>query len=620
MNSNRCRGNALVNISASCVRSSVKLLPEIKGLLSVKPNRERLYMDTVFGPWLDITSHDNDSHMMHYATSDEDTVRLCPLIASELVFMGKEKRNFLMKHLKWLVDDFDAWNAFPWDMDFGELPNSKKWWSKKANVIPHGLAWSNVKKFEKSDYYCILGSLSNPNVALISSPEEMRHAWFMATIGYIKGLVDQDGNFFQDNEARVNCIEHNNEMFGDTEVSTFVQDEEARVNGIEHHNEMCGDTEVDKFVQDEEARVNVEEGDGVLDSEGDGVHLSQTNDVIQQAVNLSTMSSTSPQAINQNQSTDFNPKKSKDMPNFCFNHNDTSNHIGGSSTKAKASSSSSNLGNDKDASYLDDLMEIDGENVKDGYTNSQDHLHLLIKALESKIENPTLDVVVDNYEDDYMLLLNDEEKPIKSSLNDIELKKEPDKIDKPRLGRGVGPLKVKKKNCQRDLRPNYLLRSAKDRKKKLALAPKPPFGQQSATTPVPKKRKSKFMKIEVNVPPLDLEDILGQPRIRSMNDIMTHEPFVEHLDLWIDLMWSLRPPEADWAIVSPHFATCILSKMMLVYFSNGYMYHLPWKAVEKVYFSVNEPKTHWCLVELKIRTGVVTFYDSLCWSGGCRRR
>ncbi|GKD26213.1 hypothetical protein Tco_1232427, partial [Tanacetum coccineum] len=154
------------------VRSSVKLLPEIKGLLSVKPNHERLFRDTVFGMWLDIQSHENDSHMMHYVLQhqvfvsnfrsdsppiifhigdhwlkfgqkefclttgfrfgnvsekhvlrdkntwlkmlDEDAVRLCLLIASELVFMGKEKRNFLTKHIMWLVDDVDAWNAFPW--------------------------------------------------------------------------------------------------------------------------------------------------------------------------------------------------------------------------------------------------------------------------------------------------------------------------------------------------------------------------------------------------------------------------------------------------------------------------------------------------------------------------
>ncbi|GKC60205.1 phospholipase-like protein [Tanacetum coccineum] len=441
-------------------------------------------------------------------------------------------------------------------------------------------------------------------------------------------------------------------MCGDTEVGKFVQDEEARVNGIEHHNGMCGDTEDGNFVEgiDETIcpksnQMSVEEGYGVLDYEGDGVHLSQTNDVIQQAnlMLLKRKNLLKTDVCTENQSTDFNPKKSEDIPNFCSNHNDTSNHIGGLSTEAKPSSSSSNPGNDKDASHLDDIMEIDGENV-------------------------------DNYRDDYMLMLNDEEKPVKPSLNDMELEQEPDKTavkqgileqqpnapkkttvieetvgvkveEKYGLGRGVGPLKVKKKNCQRVLRPNYLLRSAKDRKKKLAMDLKPPFGQQSATTSVPKKRKSMIVKTEVIVPPFDLEDISGQPRIWSINDIMTHEPFVEnlsrpddcksdkvvlfgyvcpvltlHLDLWIDLMWSLKPPEADWAIVSPHFSRCILFGIMPDYFSNGHMYPLPWQAVEKVYFLVNEPKTHWCLAELEIRTGVVTFYDSLGWASRSRRR
>ncbi|GJR83873.1 phospholipase-like protein [Tanacetum coccineum] len=221
------------------VRSSVKLLLEIKGLLSVKRKRERLFRDTVFGPWLDIQSHDNDKpyDALCFATSenkttngfkrisgfdlmrvlrdkktwlqmlDEDAVRLCLLIASELVFMGKEKRNFLTKHIMWLVNDFDAWNAFPWGEHvwdkfyqrtvnvvskhteyhlaklnknpnfnatynlyrFGwafkiwileSYPNSKKWWSKKANLIPRGLAWSKVKSCQISK-----------NVVLFQGPE-----------------------------------------------------------------------------------------------------------------------------------------------------------------------------------------------------------------------------------------------------------------------------------------------------------------------------------------------------------------------------------------------------------------------------------------------------------------
>ncbi|GKC66457.1 phospholipase-like protein [Tanacetum coccineum] len=694
------------------VMSSVKLLSKIKGLLSMKPDRERLFRDTVFGP-------------------------------CELVFMGKEKRNFLTKHIMWLVDDFDAWNAFPWgeymwekiynrtinvvsrhtehhlaelkkNPNFnatynlygfawafkftgkafgkGEIsyPNSQKWWSKKANVIPCGLAWSKGTMFEKSDYEELFGLMSNPNVALISSPEEMSQAWFKASAEFIKGLDDQDGTFFQDDQ--------------------------------------------------------VDDGDGVLDSQsddGDGVLDSQTKDVIEEAAMLPTMSSNSPQARNaaaseffaefdalkkevllikrrkddefdeltkryskvetfktfakfkklltndlctENESSDCNQKKSdggvsiEEKPNFSSHHNDSSNHIGGVSSEAKASSSFAHPGNNEDVSHLDDNMEIDGQNAKDGYSNSQHHLHLLIKALGTKIENPSIDAVVppkvddpmlrtikpkddfdeadvDSYDDDYMLLFNDEEQPAKSSLNDLELQQEPDKVDVkdgileqqpnadkgkttviqetvrvtveegPSLGRGLGTLKFKKKNCQRALRPNYVLRSAQIRKKKMAMSLKSPFGQQSDTTPVPTKRKTRLKKTDDIVLPFDLEDISGQPRIRSINHIMTHDPFVENLS---------RPDgcKSDKVTVPEYMSAFITNKDLPEYWlrlsclnigKSGWLTDQTTRgrlgdSVEKVYFPVNEPKEHWCLAELEIRTGVVTFYDSLGWAGGSRRR
>nr|GEX71360.1 phospholipase-like protein [Tanacetum cinerariifolium] len=281
----------------------------------------------------------------------------------------------------------------------------------------------------------------------------MRHAWFMKSVEFIKGLADQDGNFLEDDEAKGYCIEDYNRLCGDTEDGlvdqdgNFLEDDEAKGYCIEDYNRLCGDTEdgnfikgLDETINQKSNRMSVEERDGVLDSEGDGVHLSQTNDVIQQ---------------------------------------------------------------------------------------------------------------VDHFDDDYMLMLNDEEKPVKSSLNDTELEQEPDKFadklgileqqpndakgktivskenlevrvkEKPSLGTDLAPRQVKKKKCQRALRPNYVLRSA------------------------------------------------------------------QQLDLWVDQMWSLRLPEADWAMV---------------------------------YFLVNEPKKHWCLVELEIHNRVVTFYDSFGWAGGNKRR
>nr|GEU85586.1 reverse transcriptase domain-containing protein [Tanacetum cinerariifolium] len=336
--------------------------------------------------------------------------------------------------------------GFAWAFKILEsYPNSKKWWSKKANAIPRGLAWSKVTMFEKSDYEELFGPMSNPNVALISSPKEVSQAWFKASTKFIKGLDDQDGIFFQDDQ--------------------------------------------------------VDDEDGVLDSQSnnrDGVLDSQTKDDTEEAAMLPTMSSNGPQVGN-----------------------------------AVALSSYAHPGNDEDVSHLDDNIEIDGQNAKDGYSNSQHHVHLLIKALGNKIEILSIDVVVppkvdylmlrtikpkddfdeanvDSYDDDYMLLFNVEEQPAKSSLNDMELHQEPDKVDVtveegPSLGRGLGTLKFKKKNCQCTLIPKYVLRSAQIRKKKMAMSLKSPFGQQSDTTSVPIKRKTWLKKTDDIELPFDLE-------------------------------------------------------------------------------------------------------------------
>ncbi|GJT66825.1 hypothetical protein Tco_1018305 [Tanacetum coccineum] len=342
------------------VRSSVKLLLEIKGLLSMKANRERT---------VNVVSRHTDHHL------------------AEL----KKNPNF------------------------------------NATYNLYGFAWAF--------------KMSNPNVALILSPEEMSQSWFKASVEFIKGLDDQYGTFFQDDQGREKCIEQHNGMCGDTEDGTFVDGVVGKI---------CPKMD----------QMSVDDGDSVLDSQsddGDDVLDSQTKDVIEQAAMLPTVSSNSPQARNvavseffaefdalkkevllikrrkddefdeltkrfskletfktfvkfkklltndlcsENESSDCNKKmydggvSIEEKPNFSSHHNDSSNHIGGVFSEAKASSSSAHPGNDEDVSYLDDNIEIDGQNANDGYSNSQHHLHLLIKALGTKIENPSIDAVI----------------------------------------------------------------------------------------------------------------------------------------------------------------------------------------------------------------------------------
>nr|GFA10986.1 hypothetical protein [Tanacetum cinerariifolium] len=95
----------------------------------------------------------------------------------------------------WLVDDFDAWNAFPW----GEYMWDKIY-QRTLNVVSKHTKYhlAELKKNPNfSATYNLYGfawafKLSNPNVALISSPEEMRQSWFMTNVDFIKGLADQD--------------------------------------------------------------------------------------------------------------------------------------------------------------------------------------------------------------------------------------------------------------------------------------------------------------------------------------------------------------------------------------------------------------------------------------------
>nr|GEX45092.1 phospholipase-like protein [Tanacetum cinerariifolium] len=86
------------------VRSSVKLLGEIKDLLERNPNRERLFRRTVFGPWLDILSHDNDNHLMHYVLQHQDFNPNLELYAS---LVEKQTRWFIasIQFIKGLVDE-----------------------------------------------------------------------------------------------------------------------------------------------------------------------------------------------------------------------------------------------------------------------------------------------------------------------------------------------------------------------------------------------------------------------------------------------------------------------------------------------------------------------------------
>ncbi|GJS20059.1 phospholipase-like protein [Tanacetum coccineum] len=101
---------------------------------------------------------------------DDDVVRVCLMLALDFVFMGFELRHVISKEVLKLVDDFSAWDNFPWGHYIWEefhkkgfvfplkiwlletFPTSKTWWFKEQNVIPMSVAWSDGTPFLKCDY------------------------------------------------------------------------------------------------------------------------------------------------------------------------------------------------------------------------------------------------------------------------------------------------------------------------------------------------------------------------------------------------------------------------------------------------------------------------------------
>ncbi|GJZ37255.1 hypothetical protein Tco_0583446 [Tanacetum coccineum] len=770
------------------VRSSVKLLSEIKLLLQTNPTRERIFERTVFGPWLDISSHDNDNHLMHcvlqhrvhvskipsdatpiifhigdhwdkkgwLALSDMDAIKVCLLIVVELVFMGQEDMNCIPKHIVSLVEDLDVWNDYPWgeymwdkfykrtinvvarhrdhhlaekkkNLNFNATynlydfawafkiwiletyPNSKIWWSKNENVLPRGLAWTKISKFEKSDYNRLFRPVSIPNVDLYSTPAEQREPWFIASIPFINGLVDEDRNVFMDDCVGVS---KDNDVDGQHQLG--------------YENERVNETLVEK-----NDRLLLEEGDGVLDSERGG--RNHESDNVKQPENVSIAElfakvhalrqevalikvhdgriANVERLLKEKLQNDFATLKtkpdmisnhSKDIRNCCVpdvtsNHTSVDQGLDGSANDPMSACSRPDMDN---AKFACDGMSIDKADRKNEYTYSQANtstLDILIKAFDYSNDHPEIDVLRDandvhssvpnlnhhatpepvhvyDFADDYMNVLNDEETVPNYSLDDMKLQDEEDNLTvkeilvehqpvdelidvqkdkttllqenvkdqsnkpkyvnvvkddyKPPLASVFTCAKSKTKKC--GIRKNYVLRSVEERMNKLVMALDSPFGQQGTATPAPPKTRSMssigdtivapdfvensngiltvlLYQSEVHLFNILLQEISGQPKMRSPNELMTIQEFVEdivvgrifwlmlacldkakegwlqdsHLDLWVDLMWYFIEPDADWAMVSPHFLPCIIGGSMPDYYSKGVRYPVSWQDVEK---------------------------------------
>nr|GEU95156.1 hypothetical protein [Tanacetum cinerariifolium] len=439
-----------------CVRSSVKLLGEFKLLLPTNPTRERIFRRTVFGPWLNVPSYDNDNHLMHYVLHHQD----------HHLAQKKKNPNF---NATYNLYGF-AWAFKIWILE--TYPNSTLWWSKKKNVLPRGLAWTKISKFEKSDYDRLFGPVSIHNVDLYSTPAEKREPWFIASIPFINGLVDEDKN-----------VSNDNAVDGQHQLG--------------YENERVNETLVEK-----NDVLLLEEEDGVLDSEGGGRNHESDNvkqpanhesDNLKQAANHESDNVKHPEnhesdnvkqpgnvstaelfaevralrkevalikvddqrianvetLLKENLQNYFATEKTK--PDMISNHTGVDQGFGGSANDPMSTCSCPDMDS---AEVAYDGMSIDKADGKNEHTYSQadtSTLDVLIKAFDSSNDHPEIDVLGDvndvdrsvpnknhhttpepvhvyDFENDYINVLNDEEMVPDISLDDIKLQHKEDNL------------------------------------------------------------------------------------------------------------------------------------------------------------------------------------------------
>ncbi|GJT55816.1 ulp1 protease family, C-terminal catalytic domain-containing protein [Tanacetum coccineum] len=94
------------------------------------------------------------------------------------------------------------------------------------------------------------------------------------------------------------------------------------------------------------------------------------------------------------------------------------------------------------------------------------------------------------------------------------------------------------------------------------------------------------------------------------------EGHVVQMDFWeklVDRSHTKRGCLSSDAMASPYLSDILSRYEYPLYYADGVKYGLPWFAnnVEKVYFPINEKKSHWVLAKLDIFSGVITIYDTL---------
>ena len=64
--------------------------------------------------------------------------------------------------------------------------------------------------------------------------------------------------------------------------------------------------------------------------------------------------------------------------------------------------------------------------------------------------------------------------------------------------------------------------------------------------------------------------------------VVLFDVFKQHIDLWVDYMWHVRPDKCNWAMVSTYFVQLLLQNSIPLFYVDGRRYPIPWANVDEV--------------------------------------
>ncbi|GJR63815.1 ulp1 protease family, C-terminal catalytic domain-containing protein [Tanacetum coccineum] len=576
-------------------RSRLYLLKTIGSKLAFKPERYKKFRSTVFGLW--------DCSLDHLKGVNS-CFRERVLLENSSV-KGLDLNKILNNHTEFnkLLDDDDV---HIWLLETN--PNSKTWWVEENNVIPRVVAWSDGTSFLKNDYDRLFKVRNRPRT-LTPSLDEMKQKWWRMILEYFHNV----------SKAKVHR---------EVDVRTNVHhdvDEGLSVPDVHHDvEEGLSVPELLKKISDMQRNFQstvVEQFDFSSLTKNPHNRVALMKKITDMEVEFQRRITSIEDFLKIPRSP--NLEKNSNVAAECMSVDKNTSNVDAecmSIDKNPSCGSDVKVGN-KESMWVDSFVKVVEQNEFDQNVADKNLIHDFDQTVEWKmndevLEEPQLSGPNFIVEDHQQVSSKNCEVPLAGAEKiAVDALMKIINFDIPKES-PIQPMVIET--------PVEGCKSGETSKSLISETQSHTCDSVEEANDAKVQREAKASKYRVSPYMIQPESTQQNHKVRARNKkvkkrglpLTTHDGKV--IPDWKEAKKGvggclIRPAEADWAICGPFFNTFMLGDKMSCCYVDGVTYGVPWfsESVEKVYFPINAEDNHWILAEFHIRSGVITFYDSL---------